>query len=327
MIKNIIKKYFSLFCYLIFILLILLFFDIYIFKKILGFGYQTYSYDEKVVRKPFPYVMFKGAPNVKDHNELGYRGRSFHDSNQDDLKIAFYGGSTGYNGDPTIAQLIENTLTEKLKRKIFVANFSSVSSNHNQHVHSMVDDLFIFKPDIVLFYGGFNELEQRLDPRPGYPYNYFYRAELHPLKKLLIRYSATAGELEKAYSILSSLDSLRKEVNFGSTEWDNAIIDNYFTTLLKAKQISDTFCRKTSISNNFLGVHQPFQNRSSSKNKGFYKIIDNQIKNIYFIHNFSDAYDSLDNPYRDVVHVNQEAKRLMAQQISNLILVKMEKNK
>jgi hypothetical protein len=147
------------------------------------------------------------------------------------------------------------------------------------------------------------------------------------LKKLLLRYSAISGELEKRFGLFSNLNSLRKEVNFGSTEWEDSIIENYFTTLLKAKQISDTFCRKESISNNFLAIHQPFQNRTFPDNAKFYERIDNSIKKMNFVHNLSSIYTKINNPYRDAVHVNQEAKKLMANKISDLILVEMENMK
>ena len=56
-----------------------------------------------------------------------------------------------------------------------------------------------FKPDLIIFYGGFNETIQNavFDPRPGFPYNFFYRSGTGPLSKLLLQNSAIIGEFDK----------------------------------------------------------------------------------------------------------------------------------
>ena len=68
-------------------------------------------------------------------------------------------------------------------------NFSSVSSNHNQHLNRLIK-FSNLNFDFVVFYGGFNETFQTLfaDPRPGYPFNFWTVGELHPLKFTLLKY-------------------------------------------------------------------------------------------------------------------------------------------
>ena len=76
---------------------------------------------------------------------------------------SFFGGSTGYNGNPPISDLIEN-LNNIIKVKTY--NFSSVSSNHNQHLHRLLKYSNL-KFDLIIFYGGFNETIQTYS-RPGF---------------------------------------------------------------------------------------------------------------------------------------------------------------
>ena len=56
-----------------------------------------------------------------------------------------------------------------------VYNFGSVSSNHSQHVHRLIEFSDRYSFDLVIFYGGGNETFQyaNYDPRPGYPYIFF----------------------------------------------------------------------------------------------------------------------------------------------------------
>ena len=61
-------------------------------------------------------------------NKYGFRGEEFKNNENEQSKLLF-GGSTGYNGDPPISELIENKLVIILRLK---HNFSSVSSNHNR---------------------------------------------------------------------------------------------------------------------------------------------------------------------------------------------------
>ena len=59
-------------------------------------------------RKPYPYLMFKGAPNKLDHNYLGYRIKE--PITDQTINIALFGGSTGYGGNPPIIDLVTNRL-------------------------------------------------------------------------------------------------------------------------------------------------------------------------------------------------------------------------
>jgi len=143
-----------------------------IIMKLLGYGYPTHYNQENLERVPHPHDTFRGQPNVRDHNEFGFRGTF--KSSENNYNIAIFGGSTTYNGTPPIIEI----MSEKLRKKgmnVGVYNFGSVSSNHSQHVHRLIEFSDRYSFDLVIFYGGGNETFQyaNYDPRPGYPYIFF----------------------------------------------------------------------------------------------------------------------------------------------------------
>ena len=71
----------------------------------LGFGYPSHYTEEKILRYPTPMDSFSGKPNEMGHNEFGFRGKFENKINY--LSIAFFGGSTGYLGEPTIIENIK----------------------------------------------------------------------------------------------------------------------------------------------------------------------------------------------------------------------------
>ena len=92
--------------------------------------YPRHYEEENVLRYPAPYVEFTGKPNLNDHNEFGFRGSSFKESQPEDFKIAFWGESTGYKEDSPIAQRVKEELKKLTGINVFVTNYSIVSSNH-----------------------------------------------------------------------------------------------------------------------------------------------------------------------------------------------------
>ena len=71
-----------------------------------------------VLRAPAPYIEFKGKPLSSDHNEFGYRF-DLNEKSDATIKIAFFGGSTGYLGNPPLPTILENDL-EKLTHKNYL---------------------------------------------------------------------------------------------------------------------------------------------------------------------------------------------------------------
>ncbi len=313
------KKFKTIFIYFFFSLLVFVFLDFYVYK-LFGHGFPSSVSEEKYERSPSPYDMFAGKPSYNDHNSFGFRGEEFKNSNSDTFQIAFFGGSTGYNGEPPIADLIGQKLIDKnIKTKIF--NFSSVSSNHNQHVHRLLkfSDL---NYDLVIFYGGFNETIQTYlyDPRPGYPFNYWIRDELSKTKYLLLKYSSIYAEYEKQTGNVSNLSHIRRNIDFMSDEWTRDLIMNYDKVLKKGRNLSENFIQSNLCkSSQFVAFYQPISlNRSDDFSK---KIIIETKKYFSNKENLIDISNLIDeNNFTDSVHVNQLAKNVIAEEISNHVI-------
>lgn len=272
-------------------------------------------------RQAAPYIEFKGAPGKLDHDRYGYRWVP--DSpDPNTLKIAFFGGSTGYQGEPPIASLIESRLNPAGTIRAQVANFSVVSSNHRQHLHNIIESRSLFQPDVVIFYGGFNETLEAAyyDPRPGFPYNYFYRNETAPLNQLLIRYSPTfylLDELLTKYRIggLTPLTELRKQEAPFSDRWNQAITRKYFDTVELAHSITGSFesqhCEKTI----FLFFYQPYQVPVE------FTQTHNEIRKTIGVYSYgydiSDTFEKRNmEVFTDGVHVTQEGRAAIAEEIT-----------
>jgi len=316
--KGISNNFKNLLVYFLSSLIIFVFLDFYVFK-LFGHGFPSSISEQKFERSPSPYDSFAGKPFYKDHNSLGFRGIEFKNDDNNTLQIAFFGGSTGYNGEPPIINLIEKKLNKKnIKNKTF--NFSSVSSNHNQHVHRLVkySDLNF---DIIIFYGGFNETLQTYlyDPRPGYPFNFWIRNELNELKYLLLKYSAIYAEYEKQTGNVSNIQKIKKDLNFKSDEWLSDLINNYYVTLSKAKKISENainsnFCKKTK----FFGFYQPIsKNRSDDFSKKIIKTTKNFFIDKKILIDISGILD--ENDFTDSIHITQSSKNIIAEEIFNYI--------
>lgn len=314
------KKVVAIINYIIFLIVFIVLSDVILFRIILDYGYPRHYEEENFFRYPAPYIEFTGKPNSLDHNEFGFRGPSFKESDPDDLKIAFWGGSTGYQGNPPIPDIVKNELEKILGINVFVANYSIISSNHRQHLHGIIEYLPRFKPDIVIFYGGYNETLQSAyyDPRPGYPFNYFYRAETGPFIKILLKYSAIVGVIDKKYGIFSGMNKLRLEQQPLSDSWNKRIEEKYFETLELANNIVGTIESKYFGRAKFLAFYQPY--KVPEEFQSTHEDIKNNIRTIKYIFDVSTEYDPLGNDvFVDTVHVNQYAKEMMGKKIAQII--------
>ena len=317
--KNL-NKAISIVYYILYLLLIIIVFDVLVLHKYLGYGYPRHYEHDNIERYPSPYVEFTGKPNTNDHNEYGFRGPSFKESKQNDIKIAFFGGSTGYLGNPPIPDIVKKELEKLTGLSVFVANYSVISSNHRQHLHGIIEFLPQFKPDIVIFYGGYNETLQSAsyDPRPGYPYNYFYRAETSSFFKLLIENSAIIGEIDKRIGILTGLEKLRKDQRPLSNDWNQRIVEKYFETLMLANNVTSTIESQRFGKTRFFAFYQPYQ--VLEKFLSAHNNIKNQISSIKYAFDVSSEFDILGKEiYSDVVHVNQHANEVMGTKIAKII--------
>ena len=314
---KLLQKFGNIIFYFFSTLFFIIILDSYIFKKF-GHGFPSSVSEEKFERAPSPYDMFSGKPFYKDHNELGFRGDAFLNDDQKTYQFAFFGGSTGYNGNPPISNLVENNLNKIIDVKSF--NFSSVSSNHNQHIHRLLKHSNL-KFDLVIFYGGYNETIQSFlyDPRPGYPFNYWIRNELSRIKYILLKYSAIYAEYEKQTGGLTNLNTIKDKINFSKDVWYDNLFENYFLTIDKAKKLSEKFIRSNNCeSTKFVAFYQPISLKHSNENEK--KIIFETKKRLKLQNNLIDLSHIIDeNFFIDAVHVKQKAKRIIATEISDYI--------
>lgn len=304
--------------YFLFSFIFFIFLDFYVYK-FFGHGFPSSISEEKFERSPSPYDMFSGKPYYKDHNSHGFRGDDFKNIDKDTFQIAFFGGSTGYNGEPPIIKLVENQI-KKQGTKVKTFNFSSVSSNHNQHLHRLLKytDLNF---DLVIFYGGFNETIQTYlyDPRPGYPFNYWIRNELSKIKYLLLKYSSIYAEYEKQTGNVSGLNKIRQNINFLSDQWLDSLLLNYEQTLNSAKKISESLIENNLCnSTKFLAFYQPISiNGVDDYSKKIIKETKKYFLKKSILIDISEVLNQSD--FTDSVHINQNAKNIIAQIISEHI--------
>jgi hypothetical protein len=282
-----------------------------------------------ILRYAAPYIEFKGKPNALDHDEFGYLKRfDTKVKSGDPLRIAFFGGSTGYLGSPNIAQIIEEDLEKKTGRSVLVKNFSVVSSNHRQHLHNILESRSQFQPDIVVFYGGYNETGQTAyyDPRPNYPYSYFFRADTSPLIQWLLNQSPSFYLIDfvgKRFSLwdFTGLDSLRKTEGVFSEAWGQKVVDAYFETITLSKFVTEGFPSSyCGGSAQFIFFYQPYvvPNQLEPVNTE----IISRIPLLKYGVDLSSAFDqkTKSSYFEDIVHLTPQGNAILGQAVSAAIL-------
>ncbi len=298
--------------------LFIVFADVVVLRYGLGYGYPRHTVEETIHRSPVPFVMFTGKPGAVSHNDFGFKGKSLKDAPPGALSIAFFGGSTGYIGNPTIPDVMETELSKLLDTAVFVANYSVVSSNHRQHLHAIIEYVAGDHPDLIVFYGGYNETITNAfyDPRPGYPYNYFYQSETPDILKVLIKHSAIIGTIEVKTGRISGLHKLREKWKPYSPEWNRAVTDKYFETLHRAKQL--TWATGKATKPGFMAFYQPY--RVPEEFRSSHHHIRKRIDSLDYVYDVSDTYDGIgEEVYLDIVHVNQAGKKVMGRRLAQLI--------
>ena len=276
-------------------------------------GYKFNTDKETNVRYKTPYDMFRGRPNILNNNKFGFKGPTPNNLENNIIKIAFFAGSNGVNGDPNIAEELSNILNKNnYDNKVY--NFSSESSNHTQHLHRLVEFLN-YEFDYVIFFGGINETLQYIyfDPRIGYPYNFFIN-ELSPIKYLILTYSNIIGEIDKQLGLISGLKKLQKNANDNPVRLNN-IVDYYFDLMKKTNSIvlnsiKPSTCKETK----FIGILQPF-NSDNIKFIKMYEMIQNELKNYPYLFDYSDLNQKID--FVDEAHFNQESVNTISFKIFN----------
>ena len=302
------------------LLFLIVFVTVDIFFSLIGFGNFLKNKEHLIRRHPSPYDMFAPKPNIRAHNSFGFKGENFKRINDPSiLKIAFFGGSTGYNGAPPIINRVGKILKDN-EINNFIYNFSSTSSNHTQHKHRLLKFLD-YNFDLIIFYGGGNETEgyYLYDPRPGFPYNFYFKSfsELNPFRAFLISFSSFFGEIENRTGLITGLNKLQK-IKYSFETWSDKITDQYEKDILMSKKISmaqtkTNFCKNTK----FMAVIQPLNFENKDQLKMIEKIID-RMDSYNFFYNYSDLKKNV--VFTDRIHIDNDSKEIVASQLKSDII-------
>jgi lysophospholipase L1-like esterase len=223
-----------------------------------------------ISRYPHPYIMFKqredfsipGAGPVGKWT--GYPGPApTEEKPKDELRVFILGGSTVYEGNPTLSVLLEEEFQSHGFNSVKVFNTGVISSTSGMDVARLVYDVSQYKPDLVIMYGGGNDIITPLvnDPRPGFPHG-FLLIEGNPLLRTLDTYPliplvAYSSRLLRALfpqyflNNLTAMKGLRVAVKHRSKEWLEDIADHYVKNSIRGERISRGFGAR------YLSVFQP----------------------------------------------------------------------
>jgi len=226
------------------------------------------TFPTEVVRNPQPYTMFGGVgggslkgqlhankETEEKLNRLGYRGKApAAEKAEGEYRIFVLGGSTVFNGEPSISELLEKEFHDGGFEKVNVFNFGVVSSVSGQEVARIVYEISDHEPDLVIMYNGGNDIWQPLtyDPRPGYPFN-FLAYEKNPLLESKVEdYPQTAmflygSNLMRKYlkgyfeDNFIQLEQIREEVGYGTDQWREDVAGEYVRNVTRAGKVSGAF--------------------------------------------------------------------------------------
>lgn len=298
-------------------------FDCVICRHLLHLGYPSDFSNYHTIRPPRIYTEFTTEWLAK---ETSFDKMKFW-PDDDSIKIAFFGGSTGVPVNP---EFLASELSKRLNKKASAANFSCWSANHTQHLHLLLEVLHNGSPDIVIFYGGRNETVQQgyHDPRPGYTYSYYYRGETPAFIKVLIENSALIGALEWKFNRLTNLEKLRREYKPFSKGWNKTIEAKYFENLALSKRVSESLPSKHFGNAKFIAFYQPYRAEMHPQFLKAHERIREKIKDYDYIIDLYDLYKPLgEGVFRDDCHVEQKATDLLTSVIAEITADKILKNK
>ena len=267
---------------------------------------QFLNNEQKAVLNSREHVPYFGYMNLglMENKQYFDDVNFFKDAEKDDVKVAIFGGSTG---QPLSEQYFSDKLSEKLHKKVTVKNFSAAAQIHRQHLHAILELLPKYNPDIVIFYGGFNDLwvGTWADPRPGYPYNFYYVREVPTATKFFVENSAICILLQEKFNLFFSPQKFWKSVFVCTDEWQKIDADKYIETLGLAKKVTETFESKYYGKTRFVAFYQPFQDTDYFEKAQ--KMVQEKIKGLDYVYDLHNAFDGMGDVYTDICHVKEDS--------------------
>lgn len=268
---------------------------------------QVLNNNQKEVLKSRDHVPYFGYTNIglMENKQYFDDVDFFKNAGKDDVKVALFGGSTG---QPLSEEYFSKKLSEKLHKKVTVKNFSAAAQIHRQHMHALLELLPKYNPDIVIFYGGFNDLwiGTWADPRPSYPYNFFYFEEVPTVKKFLYENSAICTLLQEKFNLLFFKNDFWKDCDAGSDDWQKKDAEKYLETLDLSKKVTETFTSKYYGNTKFIAFYQPFRNTEGTFVQA-HNAVREKIKNLDYVYDIHNAYDGMNDIYEDICHVKENS--------------------
>ncbi|MBN3036308.1 MAG: hypothetical protein JW861_12050 [Bacteroidales bacterium] len=277
------------------------------------------------------------------HNSLGYRGAlPEFDKDSGEYRIFMAGGSTVWNGNPPIPELVEKELNQMGYTNVKVFNWGAVASNSGMELSRLTHEIGRYEPDLVVFYNGGNDMTHPFygDPRPGYPYNFMIfennplmlSPQDYPVLPLtLFKYGIIRFLFKGSFSQkFTNLSDLRKETGFDTDPWRDSIAKCYLENLELARVVSNAFGAE------FVAILQPlifFKKNLSDEEKeiGFLEskshllYLQRKIRNALssggYSFNFidlSDFFNDYDGTiFVDPVHLTQRGREMISHDICN----------
>ena len=180
----------------------------------------------------------------------------------------------------------------------------------------------------MVFYGGYNETGQTAfyDPRPNYPYSYFFRTDTSPLIQWLLNQSPTFFLMDmvgKRYRLwdLTGLDKLRKQEEVFSNGWNQKVVDAYFETLTLSKSVSESFqSKRCEGTTQFIFFYQPYM--VPEQLVPVNKAIASKISTLGFGVDLSSIFEptTKSSYFEDIVHVTPNGNKAIGHAVSAAIL-------
>jgi lysophospholipase L1-like esterase len=210
--------------------------------------------------------MFTGVPNTRGQmvpqmggannenvvtlNRLGFRIERPLEKTKapGELRIFVMGGSTVFMGAP-LSKTIPGQIESELMRRGFpgakVYNFGVVSAVSGQELALLTHLLVDYAPDVVISYGGGNDLHSpyQYDPRPGFPFDFItLQIGTRALAGKLDLRTALASQLFKSrlialifaprlQEIRLPMRAVRMSVGYRSPDWENSVVEAYSNNL------------------------------------------------------------------------------------------------
>jgi lysophospholipase L1-like esterase len=322
-------------------------------------------YPAGTVRAPQPYTMFGGVPHGRlayppgtpeRLNSRGHRGAEpAAVKPAGEIRVFVVGGSTVFEGDPSLPELLEARLHEEGLTGVRCFNYGVISSVSGQEVALIVFEIADLEPDLVVMFNGGNDLTSpvQYDPRPGYPFN-FVASENNPLLQRDVSAYPTWTLLAYGSNVLRAvapgffarrfgrLDETRDAAGYLSREWREQIATGYASNLVKAQRVTEAF------GSDFVAFFQPLvffkpslgprEREITVPLEGFGKMARDLRKRTVRelerareeegleLRDLSGLFDSIeDDLFYDFIHVTVQGKERLAQAMAEDVVPRIER--